>query len=489
MDERTEHFLDSFQTFLDEVLPLARQGSQEGRPRLAEVVGQHLGVDPSSVPVIRLDVPGHQFVNLDVAIETLVAQHGGGRIVGVGGGDQRHHQTFGDLLTTHGPWGIPVGAVDRARLQTGPHSTREAVALGVHLFAYDRVPVALLQRRANRQYGETNAVELVAAGEVTDALLADLRALMVERSVFRGQVLSFDLTESMYGASEGGITFLERPALDAEQVVLPEGTLARIERHVAGPVRHRQALRDAGQHLKRGLLLYGPPGTGKTHTVRYLVSQLPDVTCVVLAGNALSLVMAATELGHALQPALIVVEDVDLIAEHRELHLGPQPLLFTLLDAMDGLTAEADVAFVLTTNRADLLEEALSQRPGRVDLAVEIPTPDAAARRSLLALYTGDLPLSAAALDTAAERSGGVTASFFKELARRTVLLAAEGGRPVDDEALTDALDEMLADSEQLTRALLGEAPGGTRLPQRPPGAFRAVPVGPSPGALPPQLT
>ena len=103
MDERTEHFLDSFQTFLDEVLPLARQGSQEGRPRLAEVVGQHLGVDPSSVPVIRLDVPGHQFVNLDVAIETLVAQHGGGRIVGVGGGDQRHHQTFGDLLTPRGP--------------------------------------------------------------------------------------------------------------------------------------------------------------------------------------------------------------------------------------------------------------------------------------------------------------------------------------------------------------------------------------------------
>ena len=80
----------------------------------------------------------------------------------------------------------------------------------------------------------------------------------------------------------------------------------------------------------------------------------------------------------------MVLEDVDLIAEHREMHMGPQPLLFTLLDAMDGLTAEADVAFILTTNRADLLEAALSQRPGRVDLAVEIPLPDEAARRALL---------------------------------------------------------------------------------------------------------
>ena len=152
--------------------------------------------------------------------------------------------------------------------------------------------------------------------------------------------------------------------------------MARIERHVVGAARHRETLRAAGQHLKRGVLLYGPPGTGKTHTVRYLLGRMPGVTSVVLAGNALGLVSAATDLAHALQPAIVVLEDVDLIAEHREMHLGPQPLLFTLLDAMDGLTAEADVAFVLTTNRADLLEAALTQRPGRVDLAVEMPLPD-----------------------------------------------------------------------------------------------------------------
>jgi hypothetical protein len=341
-------------------------------------------------------------------------------------------------------------------VDTGPASSREAVALGVHLFHFDGAPVAVLQRAA--KYENACRLEVVAPGEVSEVLLAEVRRLMVERSVFRGHVLAFDLTGGMYGPSEGGIRFLDRPELGAEEVVLPEGTLSRVERHVVAPVRHRDALRSAGQHLKRGLLLYGPPGTGKTHTVRYLLGAMPGVTCVVLSGNALGLVSDATELAHALQPAVVVLEDVDLIAEHREMHMGPQPLLFTLLDAMDGLTAEADVAFVLTTNRADLLEAALTQRPGRVDLAVEIPLPDEAARRALLGLYARDLPVSPAALDDAAERCGGVTASFFKELARRTVLIAADGGQPVDDSVLADALTEMLSDTEQLTRALLGGA-------------------------------
>jgi len=264
--------------------------------------------------------------------------------------------------------------------------------------------------------------------------------------------------EGAFGRGVGGISFLERPSLAADQVVLPDGALQRVERHVVGTARHRGALQAAGQHLKRGLLMYGPPGTGKTHTVRYLISRLPGVTVVVLAGNALGFVKAAAELAHALEPAVVVLEDIDLIAEHREMHANPQPLLFTLLDAMDGLAGEADVAFVLTTNRADLLETALAQRPGRVDLAVEIPLPDDAARGSLVRLYARELPFSPAALDVVAERSQGCTASFFKELFRRTVLAAAENGQPVADQDLLQALTEMLDDRESLTRALLGSA-------------------------------
>lgn len=66
-----------------------------------------------------------------------------------------------------------------------------------------------------------------------------------------------------------------------------------------------------------------------------------------------------------------MLADVDLIAQDRDSY-GPQPLLFALLDPLDGLDSDADVAFVMTTNRVELLESALAECPGGVDLTVPV---------------------------------------------------------------------------------------------------------------------
>jgi SpoVK/Ycf46/Vps4 family AAA+-type ATPase len=145
--------------------------------------------------------------------------------------------------------------------------------------------------------------------------------------------------------------------------VLPEETLRRVERHTRDVMAHREALREAGQHLKRGLLLFGPPGTGKTHTTRYVVQQLRGATVILLSGQSLHAVGMVAQMARDLQPAVLVLEDVDLVAEDRGFGQGPNPVLFSLLDAMDGAAADADVLFLLTTNRADLLEPALAARP------------------------------------------------------------------------------------------------------------------------------
>jgi len=161
------------------------------------------------------------------------------------------------------------------------------------------------------------------------------------------------------------------------------------------------------------------------------------------------------------QPAIIVLEDCDLIAEDRDHgHFGggPSPLLFTLLDAMDGLDADADVVFLLTTNRAEALERALAQRPGRIDLAVEIPLPDEAARRALIGLYATDVDFSERAVAEAAEAAAGTTASYAKELVRRAVLIAAMDGRDPEDADLAAATAALQHDGAALTRALLGGA-------------------------------
>ena len=107
-----------------------------------------------------------------------------------------------------------------------------------------------------------------------------------------------------------------------------------------------------------------PPGTGKTHAVRYLIGGLPDVTAIVISGAALRFIGEACAIAATLQPSIVVVEDVELAAEPRAPHAPLDPLLLRLLNEMEGLSDDANVTFLLTTDRADLLEEALAARPG-----------------------------------------------------------------------------------------------------------------------------
>ncbi|MFC0681680.1 AAA family ATPase [Lysobacter korlensis] len=450
-DERLEGFLEGFRSLIERVNTLPPR-MQVGLTPLGRAVQEHLGTAVDRLPLVTEDVPSHRFVDLDIALEAMAGPDG--RLVGVTGGQQREHEPLPALLTS--PYAFfDLGPVDFAPAPTGPSTERQTVAFGMRLFEFDGAPVAVLQRASRREFGRESArIEVLSADrDHSGRLLSELRRLMLEFSVLRGKVLTF--TGGDFDPHVGGAAFLERPDVSADDVVLPDGVLETISRHVVGIGTHRERLRAAGRHLKRGVLLYGPPGTGKTLTVRHLLATTPGTTAVLLTGPSIHFVSEATELARAMQPALVVLEDIDLIAHERG-RFGPQPLLFAVLDALDGLTGDADVTFVMTTNRVELLERALAERPGRVDLAVEIPLPDAVARARLFRLYAEGLPLGEATIEAAAHRSTGVTASFAKELMRRVVLRAAEAGREVRDADLPAALDELLSAREALTRSLLG---------------------------------
>jgi ATP-dependent 26S proteasome regulatory subunit len=194
------------------------------------------------------------------------------------------------------------------------------------------------------------------------------------------------------------------------------------------------------------------------------MSRLREHTVFVLTGGGLHMVRPACALARILQPAVVVLEDIDLVAQHREIYgMSGDPLLFDVLNEIDGIGEDADVTFVLTTNRADLLEPALAARPGRVDLAVEIGLPDDDARRRLIELYGRGLSLELTDVDAVIRRTTGVTASFIKELMRKAALVSAQGSGgtatiTVDDAHMAEALDELLSERSALTRALLGGA-------------------------------
>ncbi|WP_116451241.1 AAA family ATPase [Blastococcus litoris] len=439
------------------------------RPRLSRILNDHLGAGASTLEVVEETWPGYDHVNVQAGLDAWLAAPGRTwELVGV---TNFQHAMFGlgDLVAAgdgvHDPYGLSPGNPATVNLASGPDGeVRACLRCGIYLVTEGEVRTALLLRGATPEFGTNNAsVQLVSTDpEAALRSAAAIRAATLEHNVFRGQVLSFG--QEVFGHGQTLLQFHRRPVMTADQLILAPETLAEVRRQVVEVARHKERLLAAGQHLKRGLLLYGPPGVGKTHTVRYLTSSLVGTTVLQLTGNALHLIAEACSVARALQPAMLIIEDVDLIAEDRGMHPGQHPLLFQLLNEMDGLAEDADVVFVLTTNRADLLEPALAARPGRVDQAVALELPDAAGRRALFALYRGDLRVDTSGLDDVIARTEGVTASFLKELLRRAALLAAT--RTADGEELavsaadlSGALDELLDTRNAMTRTLLGSTP------------------------------
>jgi hypothetical protein len=456
----------------------------------------HVGAGVATLPVASGSWPPYDQVNVQAGLDAWLA--GPGRAHRTAGLTQFHHTVFGLADLTQqgsGQHGLGLGSVSTDVLPSGPGgATKPCVQCALYLVTDAGGPLVLLVRGPEEHGGSENVtIEVASAGRGRgQAVVDEIRRLAIEHNVFRGHVVTFggDVFGHPFGRVRRPLlSFQDRPRLSRDQVVLPPDVLGGIERQVLGVARHAGPLLASGQHLKRGVLLHGAPGTGKTHTIRYLLSELEGVTVLILSGGALGMIAEACSVARTLQPSLIVVEDVDLIAEDRVRMIGQQPLLFQLLNEMDGLGADLDVTFLLTTNRADLLEPALAQRPGRVDHAAELPLPDAAARRRLLRLYQGSLDLDLADPDAVITRTEGVTASFLKELLRRAALNAADASDAADatraadarddadvasgaaaplrvtDAHLNAALAELLDARHQLTRVLLGapDKPGPTQ--------------------------
>ena len=97
-------------------------------------------------------------------------------------------------------------------------------------------------------------------------------------------------------------------------------------------------------------------------------------------------------------PALVFLDELDALVGSRGIGSGSGGgggLLATLLVEMDGVQAADGVLVVGATNRPGALDPALL-RPGRLDVQVEVPLPDAAGRAEVLAVHTRGVPLGRA---------------------------------------------------------------------------------------------
>ena len=346
-----------------------------------------------------------------------------------------------------------VGELEPGPIEYEPVDVGErrimCVAAGLWLIHDDTDPLLMMLKRDDHGPHQAElGIEIMAAErEVAESALREIEELMASHNAYRGRILV--LSGSQWGGI--GVEVQRLPAITREQIVLRQEILDRIERHTLAFSEHAEQLRASGRHLKRGLLLHGAPGTGKTLSVMYLSRLMPDRTVLLLTGESLGAIGPACDMARELAPAMLVIEDVDLVAEERS-HGHPTTLLFELLNQMDGLNEDTDIVFVLTTNRPEAIEPALASRPGRIDLAVRMPLPDATGRNQLLELYAEGLELDVRDRDSFVAATDGTTPAFIRELLRRAALMSAERGTSplVDDELLSCALKELRDSSDQL---------------------------------------
>ena len=422
------------------------------------------GIPQDQLVATSRQFPGHMRADVQAALDKFFSIQPI-RFFGI---HERHRYetlTFASL-TIYGEVAHAIAPAQYHDVEIGEAEPVKCLDNGLWLCLADDLRYAVLLS-AHREHGEEAGVRIeiaVPAGtagtEFVRRCFSDIENAVNGANCYRGKILSFDAGASYQGRSRG-LMVHRLPPVGRANVILPEATLKLLDRNILNFVECRTQLRQLGQSTRKGVLLYGPPGTGKTHIIRYLASNLPGHTTLIITAAQVALLGAYMNLARLLQPTMVVIEDVDLIARDREM-MGPceESLLNKLLNEMDGLKEDADILFVLTTNRPEQLEGALANRPGRIDQAIEIPLPDDVGRRKLVKLYGKGLPLDDALINEAVRRTRGVSAAFIKELMRRTAQagIDRDGGTAIKSADLAEALDDMLFASGKVNVKLLGGA-------------------------------
>jgi DNA replication protein DnaC len=370
---------------------------------------------------------------------------------------------LGHLLGNHHSK-VVLGPLQYEEIDVGEAEPARCVRRALWLAKDGRTSFALLLGPVIR-YGTVSGttIELIvppgeAGADLGRRLLDAIESRVKCASSYRGKVISLGQADRYSGAM-GSIRVHKLKRVEEAQLILPNKTVALLNRNVVGFIEQRAKLRALGLPVKKGLLFYGPPGTGKTHTIHYLANRLPNHTTLLITAEEIALLEHYFQLARFLQPSILVIEDADLIARSREQMNGPceEVLLNKLLNEMDGLREDAEILFILTTNRPEQMESALAARPGRIDQAIEFPLPNEDGRRQLARLYACGLELRVDVEDKIVRQTEGASGALIKELMRRSAqFLLERGGEHLQSPHVDSALEEMLFDGGSLNAKLLG---------------------------------
>ncbi|MFZ8927255.1 MAG: ATP-dependent zinc metalloprotease FtsH, partial [Candidatus Nanopelagicales bacterium] len=223
-----------------------------------------------------------------------------------------------------------------------------------------------------------------------------------------------------------------------------------------------------GAKIPKGVLLYGPPGTGKTLLARAVAGEagVPFFSISgsdfveMFVGVGASRVRDLFEQAKANAPAIIFVDEIDAVGRHRGAGLGGghderEQTLNQMLVEMDGFDVSSGVILIAATNRPDILDPALL-RPGRFDRQIAVDRPDLEGRYAILKVHAHGKPLAEGVdLRAVARRTPGFTGADLANVLNEAALLTARtGAQLIDDDALDEAIDRVIAGPQKRTRVM-----------------------------------
>jgi len=246
---------------------------------------------------------------------------------------------------------------------------------------------------------------------------------------------------------DANLAFIPRHSGAGEKLVLPAYTQRQVDLHIHCFCDHRAQLEAEGMPTNKGIILSGPPGTGKTLLVKAVVEKT-DMTTILVSPEMIrnDTISSVYNMARRYSPSMVILEDVDTSAGiHRKLR--DHPVLGEVLQALDGISDNAGVFTIATTNYLERIDDALKDRPGRFSRIITVPVPDAGTRRVLIERLAPEFRVDEADLDLdwLTENTQGYTGDWLRNLFVTARLFAISDKR---EEINTSDLQSAIYDIE-----------------------------------------